>query len=323
MRFVGIVFSIIVLLSCSTENSNSGINPLPNFDAFWDFSHPDSTEMRFKEILPLLSQTSEFAVSQEYQAELLTQIARAQGLQGKFAEAARNLQKADSLITDKMPKARIRYLLEKGRLLNSMNNRQAATEFFRQAYDIGLRDSLDLYTLDAAHMLGISLPPDQQLEWSLKALEIAKTSPDPRCKLWEGTLYNNIGWTYFDRKDYLNAEKMFRQDLDWRLENDDQKGARISRWAIARCLRALFRFEEALHIQLALENDLLENNLPPDGYVYEEICELYRVKNNFPKMKEYAAKAYDILSRDEWLKQNSPERLNRLKKLSESNSPKG
>ncbi|MCF7793545.1 MAG: hypothetical protein K9N09_07295 [Candidatus Cloacimonetes bacterium] len=316
MRYLAVLILTIFLINCSSDNSNSGINPLPNFDVMWDYAHPDSTEMRFKEILPLLTQTSEFSVSDEYNAELLTQIARAQGLQGKFNEAAKNLEKADSLITDKMPTAKIRYLLEKGRLLNTMNQTEEANKLFFQAYEFGKKDSLDFYTLDAAHMLGFTTPLEQQLDWSLKALDIARTSDDPRCEQWEGPLYNNIGWTYFDNKDYFHAHKMFMNDFEWRKEHNDEAGARVARWSIARSLRSMFKFDEALHIQLALEKDLQENNLPPDGYVYEELTELYQAKNNIPKMKEYAKKAYDVLSQDSWLMENDPNRIERLKELS-------
>ncbi len=316
MRYFGLLIIIVFLLSCSSENSNSGINPLPNFDAMWDYTYPDSTEMRFKEILPLLTQTSEFSISDAYHAELLTQIARAQGLQGKFTEAAANLLKADSLITDDMPIARIRFLLERGRLLNTIGQRQDATDLFLKAYNFGIENKLDYQALDAAHMLGITTPADEQLQWSLKALEIAETSEDLRCKNWLGALYNNIGWTYFDKDDYLQAHKLFVKGYEWRKEQGEEQAARIARWAVARSLRALFRFQEALHIQLSLENEIAEKNLPPDGYVYEELAELYLATQNHQKAREYFQKAYEVLSEDEWIAENEPDRLNYLKQMS-------
>lgn len=316
MKYFSFLLISLVLISCSTENSSSGINPLPNFDAMWDYSHPDSTEMRFKEILPLLTQTSEFSVTADYQAELLTQIARAQGLQGKFSEASNNLNKADSLITENMPVARIRFLLEKGRLLNTMNQKEEAVKLFLEAYEFGKNDSLDFYSLDAAHMLGFTTPLAEQMDWNLKALEIAEFSSDPRCENWQGALYNNIGWTYFDKKDYYHAYEMFKKGYEWRKTRNDPEATRIAKWAIARSLRSLFRFDEALHIQLTIEKELQDNKLPPDGYVYEELTELYFAKGDVAKIKEYAAKAYEILSEDEWLQKNEPERIRRLKDLS-------
>jgi hypothetical protein len=42
-------------------------------------------------------------------------------------------------------------------------------------------------------MLGIVEAPEQQLAWSLRALELADTTSDQRSKKWLGSLYNNIG----------------------------------------------------------------------------------------------------------------------------------
>ena len=46
---------------------------LPDFDTLWDYSNPTQTEVKFREILPQFPEGNE-------RLELLTQIARAQGL---------------------------------------------------------------------------------------------------------------------------------------------------------------------------------------------------------------------------------------------------
>ena len=55
--------------------------------------------------------------------------------------------------------------------------------------------------------------------------------------------------------------------------------------------------------------------LPDDGYVVEELAELYYLKGD-PRASEYFARAYRILAKDEWLVSNEPDRLERLQKLS-------
>ncbi|MFC1897944.1 hypothetical protein ACFLYJ_00040 [Candidatus Cloacimonadota bacterium] len=313
MKYLVLMLLICTLLGCSSKDS--GINPLPNFDAMWDYAHPDSTEMRFKEILPLLSQTTEFDVDEQYQVELLTQIARAQGLQGKFDEAGISMQQAEELLTDNMPVGQIRYLLERGRLLNSMGEKETAAKTFLKAYEYGLENQLDLYTIDAAHMLGIVVPPEEQIEWNLIAFDLVEKTQDQRVKGWLGALSNNIGWTYFDLEEYETALGFFQKGYDWRKLQPDETATRIAKWCVARCLRALEKYDEALQMQLDLEIEINQKESEKDGYVFEELAELYAVKNDFVQTKIYANWAFEILSQDPWLQQNQPDRLQRLKDL--------
>jgi tetratricopeptide (TPR) repeat protein len=306
------MFLSLGFLSCSKD---SGINPLPNFDAMWDYNHPDSTEIQFKNLLPLLSQTQEFAVSQDYHVELLTQIARSQGLQGKFAEAGATLQEAEKLLTSDMHRAQIRFMLEKGRLLNSMGETENATKIFTKAYEYGLDHNLDLYTVDAAHMLGIVDSPEKQIRWNETAFEIVEKSEDQRCQGWFGALANNLGWTYFDLGNYEKALVYFQKGYDWRQQHSDEIATRIAKWSIARCLRAMERYDEALKIQQELETEIVEKKAEPDGYVFSELAELYNVSGNTALQKEYAVLAYNLLSRDPWIVENEPETLQRLLKL--------
>lgn len=317
MKNLFYVFLILVLFGCSVDkNPESGINPLPNFDAMWDYAHPDSTEIKFAEILPLLKDSPETTYDAEYHVELLTQIARAQGLQGKFEEAGRTLETADSLLTANMKTGKIRYLLEKGKILNSSGKREASKPIFLEAYNFGKENALDCYTLDAAHMMGIVEPPEKQLDWNLKAIEIAEVSSDPRCTSWLGALYNNLGWTYHDLKEYEKSLDLFQKGYEWRKNYNNEKATCIAKWNMGRCLHSMKRYDEALNIQNELLQEFEEKQIEQDGYVFEELAELYLIKNNQSEAKKYFKLAYEYLSKDEWLKENEPERLERLKTLS-------
>jgi tetratricopeptide (TPR) repeat protein len=310
-------FILGIIGGCSMEKkSEKGINPFPNFDAMWDYAHPDSTEIKFAEILPLLTDSPETTYDAEYHVELLTQIARAQGMQGKFDEAGRTLETADSILTANMKTGKIRYLLEKGRILNSSGKREASKPVFLEAYDFGKENALDYYTLDAAHMMGIVEPPEKQLDWSLKAMKIAEESSDKRCKGWLGPLYNNIGWTYHDLKEYDKALDLFQKGYKWRKTKDNEQATRIAKWNVGRCLRSLEKYDQALNIQNELLQEFEEKQIEQDGYVFEELAELYLIKNNKSEARKYFKLAYEYLSKDEWLKANEPERLERIKSLS-------
>ena len=316
MRYLFYILLIFALFGCSTDKSSEvGINPLPNFDAMWDYQHPDSTEVIFTEMLKGMKGSSESSYDAEYHAELLTQIARTQGLQGKFIQAHATLDSVKNMLDENMKTAQIRYLLERGRVFNTSGEWEISKPLFLKAYEFGVENALDIYTLDAAHMMGIVEPPDKQLGWSLKALKIAEETSDTNCKGWLGSLYNNIGWTFHDLKEFDQALSYFQKGYDWRMEVGDKRGARIAKWTVGRCLRSLEKNDEALKLQNEIAAELEEKNLPNDGYVFEELAELYLLKGNKDQAKKNFKLAYEELSKDGWLVKNEPERLNRLKKL--------
>lgn len=308
---------LIIIFGCNSGNNEQiGINPLPNLDALWDYQHPDSTEIVFKEILNGLHSSTESSYDAEYHVELLTQIARAQGLQGEFKEAHATLDSAKIMLTDNMKIGHIRYLLERGRIFNVSGEWEISKPLFLKAYEFGTENGLDFYTIDAIHMIGIVEPPEKQLDWNLKALQIAEETSDKSCEGWLGPLYNNIGWTYHDQGNYNEALQYFQKGYDWRIEVGDQPGARIAKWTIGRCYRSLKRYKEALEIQNELRADIEEKDLPKDGYVFEELAELYLIEGDSELAAENFGLAYQELSKDRWIVNNQPERLNRLKKLS-------
>lgn len=315
MKNIFYVLILIILLGCNTNNSKGGINPLPNFDAFWDYSHPDSTEIIFTEMLRGANNSSESSYDAEYHAELLTQIARAQGLQGKFVQAHTTLDSVKNMLTDNMKTARIRYLLERGRVFNTSGEWETSKPLFLEAFEFGSQNNLDLYTLDAAHMMGIVEPPDKQLKWSLKALKIAEETSDTNCKGWLGPLYNNIGWIYHDLMQFDQALNYFQKGFDWRTEVGDESGARIAKWTIGRCLRSLEENDKALKLQLEIASEIEEMKLPKDGYVFEELAELYLLSGDNNLAKKNFKLAYEELSKDGWFVKKESARLNRLKAL--------
>ena len=108
---------------------------------------------------------------------------------------------------------------------------------------------------------------------------------------------------------------IFLRALKWREEKQQPYETFLAKWCVARTLRALNRIEDALKIQLGLFEQLVEED-KKDGYVYEELAELYLQKNDAVH-KMYFQFAYNELSLDTWLAKNEPARLSRLKELSQ------
>lgn len=274
-------------------------------DQLWDYDQPDESEKRFCRSLAMIETGTPVYV------ELLTQIARAQGLQRKFAEAHQTLDKAQKLLDSQPPRVKLRYWLERGRVYNSSKQPDQARPLFLQAWEQALANHEDFYAVDAAHMLGIIEPPDQQLGWSNKALGVAEQSSDPRTQKWLGALYNNIGWTYHDLQCDEEALKIFEKALAWRTAQGQGRETRIARWCVARILRALNRIDEALAIQRALQKEL-EQSSETDGYVQEELGECLFLLNRADEAQPHFAAAYQALAPDPWLTENEPARLERL-----------
>lgn len=284
-----------------------------DFDTLWNYNQPEDTAQKFQTLL------SKAVPGTEYHLELLTQIARTHSLRRNFAKAHEVLDQVELQLTEKTPVAHTRYLLERGRTHNSEGDRETSQTQFLLAWDLATEIQADFYAVDAAHMLAIASPtPQKQHDWNLKAINHAEQSSDTRARGWLGSLLNNTGWTYFDEGHYPAALEMFQKALKFREQQGEPEPIRIAKWCIARVYRATHRIDEAYEIQKSLEAeyDMLKDTEP--GYTYEEIGELLLIKGERENSKSYFSKAYTTLSKDRWLVANEPERLERLKTLSEN-----
>ncbi len=274
-----------------------------DFDQLWDYNQPSLTERQFRQILDSLEDEEA-----DYRLQLLTQIARTQGLQRNFEQAHQTLDEVETQLSDSTVIARIRYALERGRVFNSSNFPEKARTYFLDAFDLAQAAGQDAFAVDAAHMVAIVEPPAQQLEWNLKALHLAENSPSKRAQKWLGSLYNNIGWTYHDLKQYDAALTIFEKAVVWQEANGQAENIRIAQWCVARTLRSLGRIPEAMRILREIEPQ-------NDGYVYEELGECLLLIGKAAESQPYFARAYQELSKDDWLAANEPERLKRLSEL--------
>jgi tetratricopeptide (TPR) repeat protein len=294
---------------------SSPSDQLPDFDGQWKYDLPAETERVFREILQQTEQDAPLT----YRLELLTQIARAQGLQRRFDDAHATLDvvqpQLESEHGDDAIVPRIRYLLERGRVFNSSGQPDRARPLFLDSWQLASDHAADVYAVDAAHMLGIVEPGEAGLAWNRRALDLAEGSAEPRARRWRGSLYNNLGWTYHDGGEYDRALAMFESALACREADGRPAEVRAARWAVARALRSLGRTQEALERQMALlrEPEAAGAN---DGFVHEEIGECLLALGRGDEARRHFARAYEVLSVDPWLAEAEPDRLKRLQALS-------
>lgn len=256
-------------------------------DQLWDFNDPASSEARFRQAMAGVPSTSD-------RLQLLTQLARAQGLQRNFAAAHATLDQVQVETTDSDSVVLIRVALERGRLHNSEGQGDVAGPYFESAWRLAGDHGHDALAVDAAHMLAIVAVADDSLMWSQRALALAASSDDPYARRWVASLHNNIGWTHHGRGDFDTAFQHFQHALEARRQQDKPRDVLVARWCIARCLRSLSRIEEALAEQQALLkawNELGE----ADGYVHEELAECLQAMGKADEAQEHRDRARELL----------------------------
>ena len=205
----------------------------------WDFDDLEGSERRFEEQL-------QKEASDAGRAEVLTQLARVQGLRGEFAAGDKLIDQAEAL-SDGGAAVRARIQLERGRLRNSGGDPFAALALFEAAFQIAEEGSGPFLAADAAHMAAIaSRHRKGKTEWTERGIRIATESPDRDVSYWLGPLYNNLGWEYQDAGEYEAALDAFQCALAAR-ERYPEMPALIqhAKEAVAEALRALGREEEA------------------------------------------------------------------------------
>lgn len=275
-----------------------------DLDALWDFQDPAGSEGRFRSALELADEKD--------RAEALTQLARSLGLQRRFDEAHATLDQAAAVL-EAGSRAEVRYMLERGRVLNSSGGRIASRQVFHQALAAAQAAGEDALAVDAAHMIAIVEDGDESLRWNRKAIEMAESSSDPKARRWLASLLNNTGWTLFDQGRYEEALDLFQRARRYREENGQIAEERIARWCIGRCLRAMEQFEEALALQSELAAEAGD-----DGFVQEELAELHAQAGRLAEAATHATAALATLASDPWFAENEAIRLDRLRRLANS-----
>ena len=282
---------------------------MEDFDAQWNYSDVAATEKTFKELLAISTDKEPL-----YILQLQTQIARTYSLRSLFTEAHNALDAVEKQLPVTPGLAHVRYYLERGRTFTSSRKAAEARTHFELAKSTAEELKLEFYTIDALHMLAIIAPPDESIRLHLEGIVKAEGSKDEKARNWLGSLYNNLGWSYFDLKEYEKALSIFLRALQWRESKQSAAEIFLAKWCVARTLRALNRVEDALKIQLALfeESSTTDN---PDGYVHEELGELFLLKHDQLKFPFHFEKAYELLSDDMHMQGNEPARLERMKRL--------
>lgn len=267
----------------------------------WDFSDPAASEQRFQELRP----TAEESWSLSAQAELLSQVARAQGLATRYADAHGTLDRALALAESRRAEAWVE--IERGRVLRSNGAPGAAEPHFERALDLAREASEDALTADALHMLAIVDPT----AWRERAIAFSVASDDPDVRRWLGPLYHNTWLEHVQSGRLDEALVWARRAHEFRLERADAEGERIARWCICHTLRKRGDFEDALSGLRELLSGYGDDG-DPSGYTQEELGECLLALGRATEARVHFKEAHAKLSQVAAIVASEPERIERL-----------
>jgi tetratricopeptide (TPR) repeat protein len=212
----------------------------------WDFEDPAGSQQRFGE-----------AALGPVRPVMLTQVARALGLQGRFAEGHAVLDGvADEVAGAEVrggevrgaevrgaevrggevagAEVAVRVALERGRLLRSAGRVEEAEPCFQQAARLADEADLPGLQVDALHMLAL-VPdsPEAQVHRGIAALRVARASIDPAARRWVPSLLHNIAMAEIDRGELVEAESVLAEALVERHRQGEERAVRDAEEALA------------------------------------------------------------------------------------------
>jgi tetratricopeptide (TPR) repeat protein len=256
--------------------------------ALWDFDDLDASEARFR------AQLDEEATPSG-QAEVLTQLARVEGLRGDFDAGERLIEEAGSLV-GASPVAGARVDLERGRLRRSRGDRTDALPLFETAFETAREAGEPFIAVDAAHMAALAAPDNAGFTaWTSRGIEIAEATTEPSVRYWLGALLNNLGWQQFENGDLEAALASFERALGER-ERDPQnrQAIELALYAVAKTLRSLGRPSEGLSLLERAQASAATDDRT-DPWVHEELAETYAALGRKADTREHAERALALL----------------------------
>jgi tetratricopeptide (TPR) repeat protein len=272
----------------------------------WDFEDLDLSERRLTEQL-------DREVDDAGRAEVLTQLARVEGLRGEFDRCGALLDKAERAGAGRAV-VDVRLALERGRMLRSSGDPADAYPLFVSAFERGAGAGEYWLAADAAHMAALAAADDEGFRaWTTRGIELGER--EPSAAYWRGPLLNNLGWALHEEGANDEALSAFEQALAVREEDQsDEYAIEIARYAVAVALRTLGRSAEAAgQAERAVAWSLRSGR--GDPYFHEELAEDYTDLGRVEDAAEQARRALELFGSDA-----TPAQRTRLEEIGNTDS---
>jgi tetratricopeptide (TPR) repeat protein len=274
--------------------------------ALWDFGDLDATEARLR--AQLAAEDSDGG-----RAEVLTQLARIEGLRDDFEAGERLVDEAQELAGESGA-AFARVDLERGRLRRSSGDKEEAFPLFESAYEAAHAAGEWFIAADAAHMTALAAPDRTGfVAWTTRGIELGEEHEE--AAYWAGPLLNNLGWEHYEAGEHELALDAFERALRAReREPDKPEPIALARYAVGKALRALGRSAEAIPL---LEQAVAwaESVGAPDGWYHEEVAEEYTAVGRTDDARRHAQAAIPLLREADASFAEDAARVARLREL--------
>jgi len=258
------------------------------------FQQGDNEQAR--EIYKITAEAAQKEMLVGIRVEALAQVARCYLKMDQKDEGRHWLMMARDIVTDRMPQAWSRYLGVRGRFEWSDEQLETATITFREMYEYCLQHDLHERAVDAAHMMAITAPPEEQILWGRKGIEAAEQGG---IEGWLGPLWNNLGWTYDDLGRYQESldALLKAREYHWKLGGEMNK--LIADWSVGHAYRMTGQQQEAagwIRPVLAWSERLYAVDQSPEaaewiGHSCRELGELALQQEELPQALEYLRRA--------------------------------
>ena len=268
----------------------------------WDFSDLDVSEARFRAQL-------EEETTDAGRAEVLTQLARVEGLRGNYERVRRAARRGRGARRGRSRACCSSAAAGSARRVSPEPGRRSSSR--RSSWRA--RRGEDVLAVDAAHMIAIV---DDMEAWTARGVEIAAASDDPGVRYWLGPLYNNVGWSRLEAGDTAGALEAFELALASRERDDPRPDAlAIARYAVGKALRARRPRRrgggDARAVRRWAGSDGVE-----DDYFHEELAEDYAALGRHDEAREQARRALALIPEDD-----DATRIARLRELAAAGRP--
>jgi len=252
------------------------------------------------EIYKLAVQQAEEEEHQHVLVEALAQVARSYLITDRKEEGRSWLERAEKAAAPSVPLGWSRYLGVRGRFEWQDEELEKATATFTEMYNYCLEKELHSRAVDAAHMVAITAPPEEQIVWASKGIWAAEKG---NIEEWLGPLWNNLGWTYDDLGRYQESldALLKAREYHWKLGGELNK--LIADWSVGHAYRMIGEYQTAaqwMRPVLAWSERLYAIEQSPDaaewiGHSCRELGELALQREDLPGALESLRRAREKL----------------------------
>ncbi len=161
---------------------------------------------------------------------------------GKKEEGRKWLEMAKAASKEEDPKAWARYLGVRGRFEWKDERLEEAKKTFVATYDYCVDKKPFDRAVDAAHMVAIVAPKEEQEAWALKGIKAAEAGG---FDAWLGPLWNNLGWSYEAQGRYREILGALLKAREYHAKGVNELPKVFADWSVAKAYRLNKKLKEA------------------------------------------------------------------------------